>query len=339
MNRTLGLLGLALVLVSTPASAQPFLLDDDLAVASRSFHSGDEPRVHVEATAAADCSGGLKYDDGIFENAYSFSSADARLVQRFDPVSSPNLLRQVCICWVRNTSDSSINFEIQVYDDNGSSGTPGTLLASIPASATGVPSNLPGAFYSYDISSAGINVSGNTFIGIKYNGLAEKGFYVCADEGTAPAHSAYASVNGGAFWGSLVSIFPLFEALGVRAELEDDSSASCTPGAKALCLNNGRFKVEATYTTSAQSGQADVVKLTDETGYLWFFSSTNVEAVVKVLNACGLNNRFWVFAGGLTNVQVNLTVTDTVTGNVKNYVNPQGTPFQPIQDTAALPCN
>jgi len=46
-----------------------------------------------------------------------------------------------------------------------------------------------------------------------------------------------------------------------------------------------------------------------------------------------VNNKFWVFAGGLTNVNVVITVTDTQTGAVKNCVNPQGTPFQPIQDT------
>ena len=55
----------------------------------------------------------------------------------------------------------------------------------------------------------------------------------------------------------------------------------CTPSATALCLNGGRFKVEATFNTGAQQGQAQVVKLTDETGYLWFFGASNVEAVVK----------------------------------------------------------
>ncbi|MFP5284514.1 MAG: trypsin-like peptidase domain-containing protein, partial [Thermoanaerobaculia bacterium] len=111
----------------------------------------------------------------------------------------------------------------------------------------------------------------------------------------------------------------------------------CTPGPSTLCLGSGgRFKVEATFDTGSQQGQAQVVKLTDETGYFWFFNSTNVEAVVKVLNACGLNNNFWVFAGGLTNVRTQITVTDTKTGALKTYTNPQGTPFQPIQDTNAL---
>ena len=27
----------------------------------------------------------------------------------------------------------------------------------------------------------------------------------------------------------------------------------------------------------------------------WFFESSNPEAVVKVLNACSINNHFWVF--------------------------------------------
>jgi hypothetical protein len=41
-------------------------------------------------------------------------------------------------------------------------------------------------------------------------------------------------------------------------------------------------------------------------------------------------------AGGLTDVNVILTVTDTQTGVIKTYTNPQGTPFQPIQDTDAF---
>jgi len=113
---------------------------------------------------------------------------------------------------------------------------------------------------------------------------------------------------------------------------------SCATDADTLCLNNGRFKVEATFkTTGGQSGNAQVVKLTDETGYLWFFSSTNVEVVVKVLNACsGPSHHYWVFAGGLTNVRTVITVTDTQTGAQKTYTNPQTTPFQPIQDTSAF---
>ena len=76
--------------------------------------------------------------------------------------------------------------------------------------------------------------------------------------------------------------------------------------------------------------------LTGDTGAFWFFSSNNVEMVIKVLNGSGFNSRYWTFAGGLTDVNVLLTVTDTQTGAIKTYTNPQGTPFQPIQDTSAF---
>ena len=112
---------------------------------------------------------------------------------------------------------------------------------------------------------------------------------------------------------------------------------TCISSATTLCLGGDRFKVEAAWKTGdGNAGQAQVVRLTEDTGYLWFFASTNVEAVVKVLDACGLNSRYWVFAGGLTNVEVTLTVTDTVSGEVWTRVNPQGTAFQPIQDTGAF---
>lgn len=107
--------------------------------------------------------------------------------------------------------------------------------------------------------------------------------------------------------------------------------------APAVCFGGNRFKVEGRWqTANGASGNATVVRLTDDSGYLWFFTDANVEAVFKVLNACAVNNSFWFFAGGLTNVQTTITVTDTKTGAQKVYTNPQGTAFKAIQDTAAF---
>ncbi|MFL6293398.1 MAG: hypothetical protein ACJ759_21090, partial [Thermoanaerobaculia bacterium] len=78
------------------------------------------------------------------------------------------------------------------------------------------------------------------------------------------------------------------------------------------------------------------VPLTADTGFFWFFNSANVEMITKILNACGLNSRFWVFAGGLTNVEVRMRVTDTLRNVVKEYTNPLNKKFLPIQDTGAL---
>jgi hypothetical protein len=115
------------------------------------------------------------------------------------------------------------------------------------------------------------------------------------------------------------------------------SAPTCKPNDTTLCVGNGRFSVRATFDAGGgNAGQAHTVPLTSDTGYLWFFSDSNVEAVVKVLDGCPLNSRFWVFAGGLTNVNVVMTVTDIKTGIARTYTNPPKTKFQPIQDTSAF---
>src|SRR5579863_2465221 len=92
-----------------------------------------------------------------------------------------------------------------------------------------------------------------------------------------------------------------------------------------LCLNNGRFAVSATFQNGGTTGQAQAVQLTSDTGYFWFFNAANVEALVKVINGCGVDSKYWVFAGGLTNVQTQITVHDTLTGATKTYQNPANT--------------
>src|SRR5262249_20126067 len=57
---------------------------------------------------------------------------------------------------------------------------------------------------------------------------------------------------------------------------------------------------------------------------------------IKTLNGCGVNGRYWVFAGGLTNLQVDLAVTDMTTGTTKHYGNPQGAAFQLVTDTSTF---
>src|SRR6266542_2147613 len=114
----------------------------------------------------------------------------------------------------------------------------------------------------------------------------------------------------------------------------------CEPTTTALCLASGRFRVESQWrrpTDSAPSA-GHAVSITPDTGYFWFFDASNAEVVAKVLNGCQVDSSYWFFAGGLTNVEVTLTVTDTKTTVVKTYTNPQGTAFLPIQDTVAFAC-
>jgi hypothetical protein len=113
----------------------------------------------------------------------------------------------------------------------------------------------------------------------------------------------------------------------------------CVPSATTLCLNDDRFQVRVAWRTpQGTSGPGQAVELTPDTGYFYFVNSANVEMIIKVLDACGVAGRFWVFAGGLTNVEVETTVLDTATGTLRVYQNPLRTPFQPLQDTDAFAC-
>jgi hypothetical protein len=117
---------------------------------------------------------------------------------------------------------------------------------------------------------------------------------------------------------------------------------ACVTNSTTHCLLGGRYRVTAVFTPPTGTGgdaQALQPAVTSDTGLFWFFSSNNIEIIIKVVSGCGFNSRVWVFSGGLTNVAYTITVTDTVTGISKTYSNPQGTPSQPIQDTAAFVCS
>ncbi len=140
--------------------------------------------------------------------------------------------------------------------------------------------------------------------------------------------------------GAFLGVFASGNGLLGPTYLVFSPAAACQDDATHVCLQQGRFRVAAAWQTaqgSAGAGQAG--RLTPDTGTFWFFDPTNLEILVKVLDGCPLApGRFWVFAGGLTDVQVQLTVTDTATGVVRTYSNPQGTAFAPLQDTSAFVC-
>ena len=106
-------------------------------------------------------------------------------------------------------------------------------------------------------------------------------------------------------------------------------------GDHALCVNDNRFRVDVYWRDFAGAAGPGIGSLvSDDSGLFWFFSPNDWELLVRVLDECATTDSFWVFAGGLTNVEVDITVTDTQTNAVRTYFNPLDTPFQPIQDTS-----
>jgi len=94
----------------------------------------------------------------------------------------------------------------------------------------------------------------------------------------------------------------------------------CEPSAGVLCLLGGRFEVSAWWRDprSGDFGRARAEPLAgnDLSGTFWFFRDGNVELIVKALDGTAVNRRWWIFTGGLTDVEywlqaIDLAVTES----------------------------
>jgi hypothetical protein len=113
-------------------------------------------------------------------------------------------------------------------------------------------------------------------------------------------------------------------------------AGGCWKSTSQLCLN-GRFTVTVEWETNSDTGAGVVVpEGSSDSGMFWFFQERNWEFLVKVLDACAINNRVWVFAAATTDVGYTLTVHDELTGEEVVYENPVGVASPAINDTSAL---
>ena len=117
-------------------------------------------------------------------------------------------------------------------------------------------------------------------------------------------------------------------------------AAACESTDTTLCLA-GRIRVEMDWRDFQDGrGQGHAAPLrSGDSGIFWFFAPTNWEALTKVVDGCSLNGHYWVFGAALTTVEYTLRVSDTVTGEHREYFNPLGRISPTIADTSALPCN
>jgi lysyl endopeptidase len=229
--------------------------------------------------------------------------------------------------------------------NNSRSAVPtGTTLyrVSCPASQTDNNTVLQQQFSTYDTPLPTSGCLGVSFVNsLKTSGYAFEGssgsaimlsngqvvgqlYGTCANI-TNPCTQPDDSIDG-AFWMTYPSV----------AQWLSPANQPCVPNATTLCLST-RFRVTAQWQKpDGTSGPGTAVPLTPDTGFFWFFDPTNVEVVTKVLNGCGVDNHYWVFNSGLTNVGVSLTYTDTGAGAQKSYTSAVGSAFPPVQDTSAF---
>ncbi len=115
------------------------------------------------------------------------------------------------------------------------------------------------------------------------------------------------------------------------------ASGQSVPPAETVYLRNDRFTVEIdTKDFMGVERPAKLVTQSEDSAVLWFFDPDNWEVLIKVLDACDYNNRYWVFFAATTNVELTVTVTDTEAGVVKQYTNDLGHPAAAITDTDAF---
>jgi len=133
------------------------------------------------------------------------------------------------------------------------------------------------------------------------------------------------SVQNSAVDGAFSGYFPK-----VQRWLAPPDAEPCTPGPGNLCLLDSRFKVTL-IARDSRSGERAAGYALAENDLFGYFSlpavtgqSGNPEVFVKMLDARDLSSHFWLFYGGLTDLEFTLTVTDTATGVVKTYSKPAG---------------
>lgn len=118
----------------------------------------------------------------------------------------------------------------------------------------------------------------------------------------------------------------------LRAQID-----GCLADPDTLCLEGGRYSAEVTWEDfQGNTGVGTAVPEATDSGMFWFFDAANLEVLVKVLDGCAVNDRFWVFAAATTNVAYELVVTDTVLGTSKSYSNALGVSAPAVTDTDAF---
>ncbi len=111
-----------------------------------------------------------------------------------------------------------------------------------------------------------------------------------------------------------------------------------TDGPDEVLLRDDRFLIRVSWRDfeGATGSGRELPTPSADTGFFWFFDADNVELIVKVLDGCGINGRYWFFAAAATNVEYTIDVVDTKTGEGWRYDNPLGRASPAVTDTAAF---
>jgi hypothetical protein len=104
----------------------------------------------------------------------------------------------------------------------------------------------------------------------------------------------------------------------VEATIEGEPYATLDftvePASGELRLQGGRLRAVARFQGPAGEGVAAARGLGTESGYFTFFSATNVELTLKILDGRPVNGHYWVFVASMTTLDYELEVMDVGDG-------------------------
>ncbi len=121
---------------------------------------------------------------------------------------------------------------------------------------------------------------------------------------------------------------------------EHDASVLCAPDDFTLCLRDGWFTVRFYLDwdlPDLREGHVIRNPLRDSYGAFWIYGDDNPEVSLKVLDGCGINGKFWVFAGGMTERSFLLYIKDGF-GNVSWYAKLSGYVVAVRETDTNFPC-
>lgn len=182
----------------------------------------------------------------------------------------------------------------------------------------------------------GTNINGNFWVFL--TGLTDDAFTVTVTDTQTSAVKEYTNALGELTSVSDIAAFPMETKVSAEATdvvphgadvtkslFNSKGPAACVADATTLCLSDSRFTVQVAWEDfGGNTGAGQAMPLTTASGAFWLFSANNLDVWVKVEETLGENNGFTIAAGALTNVQLNLTITDQDAGVTAEYFSPLG---------------